>query len=145
MRIASIDLYAVGRTKTKLVLASTRNEMRRFMRRLCSMLATCDFPTNDVFAIQSAVKESLTNAIVHGNELARSKRVRVTVDLGLEECRIRIRDEGNGFDPSQFSDPAATMSRNGRGLRLIRHCMHVVRYNEKGNCVTLIRKRSTAS
>src|SRR5689334_19686530 len=111
MRIASIDLYAaVGRTKTKLVLASTRNEVRRFMRRLCRTLATCDFPSNDVFAIQIAVNEALTNAIVHGNELAGSKRVRVTVDLGLEECRIRIRDEGNGFDPTQFSGPAVTMN-----------------------------------
>jgi serine/threonine-protein kinase RsbW len=145
MRFSQIDLYtADNRMKAVLVLASHAGEVATFMRRLLKMLAACDFPTTDVFAIQLAVEEELTNAIKHGNAMDRSKRVQVAVALGKKECRIRIRDEGEGFDPAKVSDPAAPDGPSGRGLWLMRHYMHEVRYNGKGNVVTLVRRRSGA-
>lgn len=145
MRFSRIDLYAAdNRMKVVLVLASHHAEVATFQRRLLKMLVACDFRATDVFVIQLAVEEALTNSKQHGNRMDRSKRVQVMVALGKKECRIRIRDEGDGFDPAEVSDLAASERPSGRGLWLMQQCMHEVRYNGKCNVVTLVRRRSGA-
>ena len=62
-----------------------------------------------------------------------------------EAVRITIRDQGPGFDPSRLPDP--TVPENigkisGRGLLLIRTFMDDVRFNETGNEITLVKKKS---
>jgi serine/threonine-protein kinase RsbW len=149
MRFSQIDLYpTTNRMKAELVLGSRPQGVTTFVQWLLKMLTKYDFETNDVFAIQLAVEEALVNAIKHGNGMDRSKHVHVSMAVGRKKFRIRIRDEGQGFDPSEV--PGPTTSENlerssGRGLLLIRHYMHEVRYNGKGNAVTLIRQRSSAS
>jgi serine/threonine-protein kinase RsbW len=146
MHFAQIDLYTTAnRMKSNLILASRSAEVRTFMGRLLKLLTTCDYQVNDVFAIQLAVQEALVNAIEHGNRMNHSKQVHAAIALGRKEFRIRIRDEGNGFDPAKVPDPATPEKlerSSGRGLWLIRHYMHEVRYNGKGNAVTLVRQRS---
>ena len=82
-----------------------------------------------------AVRESVANAIKHGNGGDRSKHVFVefatdrAADAGVE-MRIRVRDEGAGFDPSTIPDPLApenVLKASGRGIFLIRHFMDDVR------------------
>ena len=149
MHFSQIDLFTTtNRMKADLVLASRPKEVSTFMRRLLRLLTTYDFQANEVFAIQLAVEEALVNAMKHGNEMDRSKSVHVAFALGPKEFRIRIRDEGQGFDPAEVPDPSTPENlerTSGRGHWLIRHYMHEVRYNETGNTVTLIRKRSSAS
>src|SRR5271165_5983893 len=133
MHYSQIDLYpTTNRMKADLVLASRLQEVATFMRRLLHLLTTYDFETNDVFSIQLAVEEALVNAIKHGNGMDRSKSVHVSLVLGRKKFRIRIRDEGKGFDPSAVPDPTtpANLERSsGRGLLLMRHYMNEVRYN----------------
>jgi serine/threonine-protein kinase RsbW len=135
--------------KAKLVLDSRLQEVVVFGRRLRGMLTACDFPASDMLAIQLAVEEAVTNAVTHGNRLDRSKHVQVTVALRQDECRIRISDEGEGFDHAGVCcDPIASADsgRTGkRGLWLMRRYMHEVRHNRKGNVVTLVRRRRGAS
>jgi len=93
----------------------------------------------------TALHEALTNAIRHGNQLKPSKKVTITVELTHEQAIFTITDEGQGFDPSQVCDPTQKehLMRNcGRGLLFIRHFMDEVRYNERGNQVTMIKKAS---
>ncbi len=85
--------------------------------------------------------EALTNAMVYGNARDPSKRVRVEVFLQASSVTARITDEGAGFDPAGVPDP--TMPTNlledrGRGLFLMRELMDEVRFNDCGNCVTLV-------
>jgi len=117
-----------------------------------------------------ALHEALTNAILHGNleldsalreqeekhyyQLARerrnqepyhSRRVFVTAILNHEEAHFTIRDEGNGFDPSTLPDPTdpENLGRvHGRGLLLIQTFMDRVEHNERGNQITMIKRRS---
>jgi anti-sigma regulatory factor (Ser/Thr protein kinase) len=65
--------------------------------------------------------------------------------MGSKGFRIQIRDEGRGFNHRAVPDPTdpENLERpTGRGLWLIRHYMHEVRFNAKGNAVTLVRRRS---
>jgi serine/threonine-protein kinase RsbW len=77
-----------------------------------------------------AVRESVINAIKHGNGNDAGKRVHVAFTALEQETppalAIRVRDEGGGFDPSTLPDPLAPenlLKASGRGIFLIRSFM----------------------
>jgi serine/threonine-protein kinase RsbW len=77
-----------------------------------------------------AVRESVINAIKHGNQNDGHKRVHVEFtpldgDAG-PGIAIRVRDEGSGFDPASLADcraPENLLKSSGRGIFLIRSFM----------------------
>jgi serine/threonine-protein kinase RsbW len=82
--------------------------------------------------ISVAIRESVINAIKHGNRNDSSKRVFVEFETAAQppELLIRVRDEGDGFDPDTLADPLAPenmLKSSGRGIFLIRNFMDDVR------------------
>ncbi|HEY7289000.1 MAG TPA: ATP-binding protein [Vicinamibacterales bacterium] len=80
--------------------------------------------------ISVAIRESVINAIKHGNRNDSTKRVFVEFETTLAgkapELLIRVRDEGEGFDPETVADPLAPenlLKSSGRGIFLIRNFM----------------------
>ena len=59
------------------------------------------------------------------------------------EARFVTRDDGEGFDPSRLPDltDPTSLDAGGRGLLLVRTFMDEVRFNAKGNEITLIKRR----
>ncbi|MGH7674048.1 MAG: ATP-binding protein [Gemmatimonadales bacterium] len=99
-------------------------------------------PRRVLFNLRTALAEALTNAIVYGNGEDAAKLVRVQVELGQDAIRIRVSDDGDGFDPSAPPDPTAPENlarEDGRGLYVMRHLVDRVDFNDKGNtiCLTL--------
>jgi serine/threonine-protein kinase RsbW len=78
--------------------------------------------------IETAVREALANAMVHGNGENPSKRVYVECRCYTDrEVSITIRDEGAGFDTSAVPDPTTPESRlseHGRGIYLMKTQTH---------------------
>jgi serine/threonine-protein kinase RsbW len=76
-----------------------------------------------------AIRESVINAIKHGNRNDSSKRVFVEFGTSLgdvPELSIRVRDQGEGFDPELVAnplDPENLLKSSGRGIFLIRNFM----------------------
>ena len=77
-----------------------------------------------------AIRESVINAIKHGNRNDTSKHVFVefetTSNVEAPKLLIRVRDEGEGFDPEAIADPLAPenlLKSGGRGIFLIRSFM----------------------
>jgi serine/threonine-protein kinase RsbW len=77
-----------------------------------------------------AIRESVINAIKHGNQTDTAKRVFVDFETGsgsgTAELNIRVRDQGPGFDPEHLADPLAPenlLKASGRGIFLIRSFM----------------------
>ncbi len=79
--------------------------------------------------VSVAIRESVINAIKHGNRNDAAKRVFVEFEANggeAPELSIRVRDEGEGFDPAQLADPLAPenlLKSSGRGIFLIRNFM----------------------
>jgi serine/threonine-protein kinase RsbW len=77
-----------------------------------------------------AVRESVVNAIKHGNQNDQSKRVVVEFSsVPSDRMEVRVADEGEGFDPSTLADPLAPenlLKASGRGIFLIRSFMDEV-------------------
>ena len=96
-----------------------------------------------------AVRESVINAIKHGNRNDSSKRVFVDFEAAPEtvpELTIRVRDQGAGFDPGELADPLAPenlLKASGRGIFLIRNFMDEVelRRAPEGGMEILMTKR----
>ena len=89
-------------------------------------LASMDDDT--IHWIGVAVRESVINAIKHGNRSDASKLVFVDFETAtsLPELTIRVRDQGDGFDPGAIADPLAPenlLKSSGRGIFLIRSFM----------------------
>ena len=77
-----------------------------------------------------AVQEAVVNAIKHGNRWIEEKLV--TVEFGLvpavdpRQLRVRVVDQGEGFDPVEVTDPLASenlLNSSGRGLFFMRNFM----------------------
>jgi serine/threonine-protein kinase RsbW len=69
-----------------------------------------------------AVRESMVNAITHGNGYNKDKAVHFAVRLQDGTLTISIRDEGEGFDPQCVPDPTTPenlLKTSGRGLLLM--------------------------
>jgi serine/threonine-protein kinase RsbW len=80
--------------------------------------------------VSVAIRESVINAIKHGNRNDASKHVFVEFEtarpLDVAELTIRVRDQGEGFDPGMLADPLAPenlLKSSGRGIFLIRNFM----------------------
>ncbi|MFV2069137.1 MAG: response regulator [Pirellulales bacterium] len=76
----------------------------------------------------------------------RDRPTHVDIRITHDEARFVVRDEGQGFDVSSIPktiDPDAMVQGGGRGLVLMGTFMDEVVYNDKGNEVTLIKRRET--
>ena len=103
------------------------------------------FSPDAQFAIQLALHEALTNAIVHGGRGADSDRITIQSRVDGYEARITISDEGPGFDPATVPDPTSEqnlMKPHGRGIMLMRAYVDAVIYDRAGTRVTLIKANS---
>ena len=119
-------------------------EGQAVQERIVKMLEDLDFPTRDVFGVRLALEEALVNAIKHGNRMDPSRQVRIGWVINSETVRIEIEDEGHGFRPSDIPDPTAEENLekpSGRGIMLMRAFMTDVSFNERGNRVTLVKRR----
>jgi serine/threonine-protein kinase RsbW len=100
--------------------------------------------------VSVAVRESVVNAIKHGNQHDIEKRVAVEFTQvpaqDPQELVIRVEDEGEGFDPEQIADPLAPenlLKSSGRGIFLIRSFMddvEVKRRATKGMEVRMVKR-----
>lgn len=126
------------------------NDLGAIENTVALVVDRCDFCESHArklnLNLRVSLTEALANAMQYGNRGDRSKQVRLEVVLGSDEIRACITDEGTGFDPNTVPDP--TLPENllcpgGRGLFLMRELMDEVRFNDRGNSVTLVLRLGT--
>ena len=66
-----------------------------------------------------------------------SRRVRITYRIMADHSEFEIADEGEGFDwQSRMGDTGVNLAAHGHGIKMTRHYISEMRYNDKGNVVT---------
>jgi serine/threonine-protein kinase RsbW len=93
-----------------------------------------------------AVRESVVNAIKHGNRGEPARRVVIAFVLGADAVEVEVKDEGTGFDPDAVPDPLAPenlLRAGGRGIFFMRSFMNEVgyRFPDSGGTVVRMVKR----
>lgn len=140
----------------------------QYLQEAARGMALCD--ESERIRLGVALQEAMTNACYHGNlevsselreidhrayyELARermrlppfsTRRIFVSATFSPEQAVYVIRDEGPGFDPGGLPDPRDPQNlekASGRGLLLMQTFMDELRFNDRGNEVTLIKRCS---
>jgi len=126
-------------------IPSDTAEARRVQNDIETALKAHQFGEREIFSIILAFEEAIVNAIKHGNQMDRDKKVRISYTVRPERFAVEITDEGHGFDPCDVPDPTAVENLErpcGRGLMLMRHYMTHVTFNERGNSVYMFKNRN---
>jgi len=94
--------------------------------------------------IETALREALSNAMIHGCKNDATKTVEFSVACdAARSLLIVVRDPGEGFDFAKLPDPCAgtnIYSDHGRGVYLINRLMDEVHF-ERGGAEIHMRKR----
>ena len=94
--------------------------------------------------VETALREALANAIVHGCKNDPTKKVQFCV--ACDESRgmlIIVRNPGEGFDPASIPNPTIgqnVYSTHGRGIFLINQLMDEVKFKDGGTEIFMRKK-----
>jgi serine/threonine-protein kinase RsbW len=98
-------------------------------------------PGLDLFSTELLLRESLTNSVLHGCSGDPHKHISCVLRLKPGRLLIAIRDDGEGFNWRDAWNRRAEISdTHGRGMEILRRYANSVRFNPKGNSVTLIKR-----
>jgi serine/threonine-protein kinase RsbW len=117
--------------------------------------AIAGFDEDATHWVSVAVRESVINAIKHGNHEAPDKFVTVefmfTPREAPTELVVSVRDQGEGFEPEELADPLAPenmLKSSGRGIFFMRSFMddvRLARHPEGGMEVRMVKKLASAT
>jgi len=103
------------------------------------------FPKDLRDDIAIAVTEAVNNAIIHGNHEDPDKKVHITFTSQPDGLKVRVIDEGDGFDPDKMPDPTSPeniLLEQGRGVFIIKHLMDYTEFKKVrgGMQITMVKK-----
>lgn len=125
-----------------IVVKSSPSAVVEVCDQVLSKLEANGFGKDDIFAVHLALEEAFLNAVKHGNKMDPNKEVKIDYSVDLEKIEISLTDEGEGFEPSSVADPRFgedLYKPGGRGLLLMNSYMDVVKFNEQGNSLYMVR------
>ena len=99
------------------------------------------------FGIDMAVREAVTNAVLHGNHQDDNKTVDIVLKSSPDAVEISVHDQGPGFNPEDVPDPTAKeniLKASGRGIFFMRTFMDEVDWlirPEGGTTVRMLKRR----
>lgn len=131
-------------TRVSYTLESTLESVNKAEQAAHDVAVKSGLDEEQIDRIAMAVREATINAVLHGNQYDRSKRVTLAIETTPDTMTVSIRDEGKGLDPSGVPDPLAPenlLKQSGRGIFLIRAFMDEVRFRtmSPGTEITMIK------
>lgn len=111
-----------------------------FLEEVLARIEALGWGGRDAFGVQMTLEETLTNAIRHGNHCDESKVVRAACKVSGDRFWLSVEDEGEGFCREDVADCTADENLGafgGRGMALIDAYMEEVKFNDRGNRITV--------
>ena len=130
----------------EVLLANDRAAIEQAEHQLLHAVATLGYPEASSFALRLAFEEAVINAFRHGHRgLPPDATIRLAWTVDRNRAVISVTDQGPGFEPDDVPDP--TLEQNlerptGRGIMLMKAYVTEVRYEGRGNQVTMIYDRA---
>jgi len=122
-----------------------QNEVLRGLRENCGRIAD-----DILFEMRIIINELMINAVKYGCEQEYDKHVEVMAGVYLDELAvITFEDEGAGFDYKSILQKELNqlnqccicdLDENGRGMLIVSRLCDRIRFNRKGNKVTILKK-----
>jgi anti-sigma regulatory factor (Ser/Thr protein kinase) len=116
-----------------------------FLDWLMSLIARSRCVRGEEESVELALREAVSNAMIHGNRMDARKLVHVRCCCeGQKGVFLVVRDQGHGFDPNRVPNPLAIenlRAEHGRGILLMKSAVDQVAF-ERGGTEVHIRKQS---
>jgi serine/threonine-protein kinase RsbW len=132
---------------TELILPSRIEAIQKAASAAAEFVMRSGLDEDSAYAVDMAVREAVTNAVLHGNRQDERKRVEVRFKSLPDAVEITVRDEGEGFNTRSVpdpTDPQNLLKTSGRGILFMRNFMDEVewsRHAEGGTVVRMTKKR----
>ncbi len=132
------------RRRASVTFVPQPDALREVSDELVGAIQAAGYPDASVFALRLVLEEAVANAHKHGNQGSDDLTIDVAWIVEGHEITISVEDQGTGFQPEAVPDPRSEERLelpSGRGLLLMRSYMTDVRFNERGNRVTMVYRR----
>lgn len=158
-------IEAALRWKADLLVGKVRGEIQIELPSVCPLLSDVNefltglcretpLTSDQIAQLRQSIMEMGQNAIEWGNRHRAEALVRITYRTYEDRVEVVIRDEGPGFNPKKVphaakpEDPIAHMDvreklglrEGGFGMLISRGMLDELRYNARGNEVTLVKR-----
>lgn len=123
-------------------ISSDSDNANRVKAEIYEYLRTLEIPDVLFEDLAFCIKESFSNAMEHGNRGDSTKRLFVSWVADESDFKLKIRDEGEGFDPGSVPDPLLPENASkirGRGIFMLRSFLDRVEWNEQGTEITILK------
>jgi serine/threonine-protein kinase RsbW len=122
----------------------TISEIQSVLKALGADMVRWGFHYTEVFSVRRAIGEALRNAIRHGHRGDSSKTVQLNYLICADYVLAEVIDEGPGFDTQKIAASFSPGRPGGKGLYFMRLFLDWIRFDGRGNRVTLCKMRSFA-
>ena len=132
---------------TELSLPSRIDTVAKAAAAVAEFLSRSGITEDAAFGIDMAVREAVTNAVLHGNQQDENKTVDITLKSSPDAVEISVHDQGAGFNPEDVPDPTAEeniLKASGRGIFFMRSFMDEVNWLIRpggGTTVRMLKRR----
>lgn len=133
--------------KTELSLPSRIETVATAAAAVAEFVSRTGVSDDAAFGIDMAVREAVTNAVLHGNRQDENKTVDIVLKSSPDAVEISVHDQGPGFNPEDVPDPTAQeniLKTSGRGIFFMRTFMDKVDWlirPEGGTTVRMLKRR----
>jgi len=130
--------------KLRVTLVAEKTAVDPVVQGVMEIVKQMQCATGKEDAIELALAEALSNAVVHGAKADPSKIIEC--DVACDETRgmlIVVRDPGSGFDPAALPNPCCgeqIYSDHGRGIYLINQLMDEVKFMKNGAEIHMLKR-----
>ena len=132
---------------TDLQLDSKLDSVDRGEEMVLEAARSLGFDDDELHRIGIAVRESLVNAVTHGNRFHGRKKVHLRVLVSPDSLTVEIGDEGPGFSTESVPDPLSAeniLKHSGRGLLMMQAFMDEFSVTPRpgnGSLVRMVKRR----
>ncbi|CAN5555279.1 anti-sigma B factor RsbW [soil metagenome] len=137
----------MNKEKIEINLPSRLESIDKAVVEATDFASRAGFSEEALYAVDMAMRESVANAVKHGNKLDETKQVEITLKNSSEGLEIIIRDFGAGFAVEEVPDPTNPenlMRADGRGILFMKTFMDEVEWSNHargGMIVKMLKKR----
>ena len=135
-------LLIVTLATTELRFASRIEAVDRAATAVSEFLSLVGVSEDVAFGIDMAVREAVTNAVLHGNKLDETKFTEISLKTSPGAFEITVHDQGAGFNPDDIPDPTKeenVLKTSGRGIFFMRNFMDEVEWSPDPRGGTTVR------
>lgn len=123
-----------------ITIESELKNMRLVEKTLDEVSTELGISVDNYGKIMVSAMEAVNNAIIHGNKSNNKLLVKIEIIHRKKILIISVEDEGPGFRPKEIPDPTRPENIeniSGRGVFLMSRLADKIKFNEKGNRVTM--------